>query len=325
MATNDNAILGEAPAPLSRRCIFGDGKAKSREHMFPEWLNKTFRLPEGYTHDQIYVVRGNDGPRRPIPKIATFETSSKCVCRDCNSGWMSELESEVRPTLAAMVNGYPRSISPSQQLAIARWVTLKAACFDADPKSSNEPVASVEARRTIRGGESLLTAGRVPDRWAVWLGVYDRPGYFTCAMPYGTGLGAGGVYLAQFSFLMVINFVVLIVQGRTGGVSPPPHEQLAGGFNLLDREDDVPALVNLWPSSASGIEWPLRRSLGPTDLSQCVTFGLPDSVAQQEDVRKQRDDILSHVERATCQCGSNHERLPEIALPIQEPYEWLPE
>lgn len=59
---------------------------------------------------------------------------SKNVCKQCNNGWMSQLEDEAMPVLSLMILGNSASITPLQQLTISVWVTKCAMLFDSMDK-----------------------------------------------------------------------------------------------------------------------------------------------------------------------------------------------
>jgi len=55
-----------------------------------------------------------------------------CVCENCNTGWMSQSEQMVIPTLKPMISGnHPSRLSRHDQYALALWVTLRSMIFDA--------------------------------------------------------------------------------------------------------------------------------------------------------------------------------------------------
>jgi hypothetical protein len=52
-------------------------------------------------------------------------TKVKAVCKTCNNGWMSIAETEAKSPLIQLMHRQTHSISPKDQLAIARWVMIK--------------------------------------------------------------------------------------------------------------------------------------------------------------------------------------------------------
>ena len=71
----------------------------------------------------------------------------KQVCKDCNGGWMSELEQRTRPLLAPMLRGQVRTFSAAEQLVLATW---GAKTIYAADLTRPDPVAPDENRKWVR-------------------------------------------------------------------------------------------------------------------------------------------------------------------------------
>lgn len=80
-----------------RFCIFCGERANSREHLFPEWLQRLFPADEMAVH--FCQVNGEE---RCWEK-RRFSEKTRRVCRDCNVGWMSRLEEAAKLVLAPAV------------------------------------------------------------------------------------------------------------------------------------------------------------------------------------------------------------------------------
>jgi hypothetical protein len=112
------------------RCIlcdepFGPGRKRTREHVFPEWLEKLF-VPEAdeplVPYIQRFQARGEalgQHEWRDIP----FNLVVRAVCEPCNTGWGSEIENEVKPILMPLIADQPILLDPSQQASLAVWAT----------------------------------------------------------------------------------------------------------------------------------------------------------------------------------------------------------
>jgi hypothetical protein len=55
---------------------------------------------------------------------------SKRFCKRCNNGWMSDLETDVKPQMAAMMRGSSITIAPSQQIQLSRWLVKTAMAIE---------------------------------------------------------------------------------------------------------------------------------------------------------------------------------------------------
>lgn len=50
----------------------------------------------------------------------------KCVCRECNGGWMSAIEDAANPIVTAMIEGERVALDTQDQEEVANWLGLKA-------------------------------------------------------------------------------------------------------------------------------------------------------------------------------------------------------
>ena len=305
----------EEPAGPSNKCIFCENYANSREDIFPNWINGAFEMPDGWSYDKLILSIGSK-QKPPQGKIATKQTAVRCVCKPCNNGWMSQLENEVKPILTPLMNGHCFKLEPQDQLTLARWVCLKAVCYDANPRASSPPLSSEQARTTIQGGVSELVVGRAPENWTVWLGTYPRTALFSC-MPFAIADESRRSPASIFTFTMCIGFTVLTVQGRTGDWAPSLFERPLG-YDLSDsQQDHSPPMVTLYPPRPGPIEIPLSRSLAPLELCAALTVGLPQPY-ENDEVERVRSFIRSHEEERLCaNCDEVHARYPVADLPIR--------
>jgi hypothetical protein len=110
-------------------CLFCGNElsgARSREHVFPQWLlrgrgalNSAFRLAWTSASDE-QVLGARDFPLR------SFVAGR--VCRHCNNGWMSALEQKAREFLPGLTEAqHPlASLSRGDREVLARWATKTA-------------------------------------------------------------------------------------------------------------------------------------------------------------------------------------------------------
>jgi hypothetical protein len=91
----------------------------------------------------------------------------RAVCSDCNNGWMSRLETEVRPFLEPLVKGEPVALDHEQMMVIARWVALKCIILESGvPTESLTPLADRIA---------LKSTGTIPPYCHVYVANHDNP------------------------------------------------------------------------------------------------------------------------------------------------------
>lgn len=120
---------------MARGCIFC-GKAKvSREHIIPVWAAEVLAKtkPPPSRPDKVVV-----GAHRRWSEGAEVDVSQewfarhgvnfivKCVCKECNEGWMSDIESAAKPIVTAMIEDQRVMLDTQDQEKVANWLGLKA-------------------------------------------------------------------------------------------------------------------------------------------------------------------------------------------------------
>jgi hypothetical protein len=148
-------------------CIFCGAYGLTKEHMWPDWLRNY--IPRNQDEHQIsstltrvngdevsYQRRSGDPHSRRI----------HCVCKPCNSGWMSRLQSSAKPILVPMLEGRDIVLLKNSQTILAAWVgmTVMVAEF-----ASRDKVAIPYSDRVF-----LRMNQRPPSHWRIWIGSHRR-------------------------------------------------------------------------------------------------------------------------------------------------------
>ncbi len=88
------------------------------------------------------------------------------VCEPCNTGWMSDLEEQVKPVLTPLINGASTTVAAGHRRLLALWATKTAIALAQDDPSTvclSEPQI-----RDVREGR--------PARWCtVWAARWTTP------------------------------------------------------------------------------------------------------------------------------------------------------
>lgn len=113
-------------------CIFCSKPAGSREHALPLWLAECMGRESDPLLPAIFASSSGwhtQGKERAVRNVVT-----KRVCHDCNTGWMGELEADVKAILAPWIANPPTPLTrsalmllPEQLRLVNRWL-LKTAC-----------------------------------------------------------------------------------------------------------------------------------------------------------------------------------------------------
>ena len=162
------------PKPTTRPplvCIFcGATKDISEEHIFSKWMRKY--LPHtNFHHHHSRVMPGPNIPGKSHVKNYRGGTNvirPKVVCRKCNNGWMSIIETNAKECLIPLMTGGSFTVTDDHKLKLSRWATLKTMVYEY--QTEDFPlVSSTEDREKFRKD---ITPG---DRWGVWIGRCQAP------------------------------------------------------------------------------------------------------------------------------------------------------
>ena len=94
-----------------------------------------------------------------------IELTAKVVCESCNTGWMSDLETDVKSALLPLVVGSPTVVSLDEQRLLAAWAQKTAMTLEHTFSSPPESIYySAEERSNFR------TAGAIADGTTILVG-----------------------------------------------------------------------------------------------------------------------------------------------------------
>jgi hypothetical protein len=140
------------------------------EHVWPDWLADF--LPEirgtGYSERWSSAAGRERWPEAPLK--ATVRT----FCKDCNSGWMSQVENAAKSIVGPMVIGKHTQIDEESQRIVANWIAVKCLVAVQTSKAPQPPDSHYRRVRHFRGVP--------PNTMRVWIGwqrnlaEMDRPG-----------------------------------------------------------------------------------------------------------------------------------------------------
>ena len=142
-------------------CIFcGEDRPLTKEHMVPNWYRREFawRRPksvhviEGFREGSgVYAGKGRIGHAGDI-----HDRGIRCVCAECNNGWMSGLQEQAMPFLREMIVAGDTRVPAAAAPIIMRWLCMATCVWEtADPPTA---VLTATQRREIM-------AGAIPAGW----------------------------------------------------------------------------------------------------------------------------------------------------------------
>lgn len=108
------------------QCIFcgtdlGAGRlelpsSRTGEHLFADWV----RSRSKFDRLHMFMADENGANEQRAPPLGNLEV--KVVCKDCNNGWMSQLETAVAPVMLRLFDGTRVDrLADQERETIARW------------------------------------------------------------------------------------------------------------------------------------------------------------------------------------------------------------
>ncbi len=221
---------------MSRKCLFCDNDARSREHVWPQWVLD--KLPP-------QKITGFIGSHKNI--VFNREWKTRCVCKSCNEGWMSDLETEASRIMGALIDDHSRFFSADDQVLISTWACKTAMVVDS-------VTAGKKRFLFFRDNERLdMRFHRaIPRGTTVWVGRY---------LSSGLGADSGACYYrlpdclhAYTGFLSTVVMGSLAVQTLT---MRAPAEYRYRAISLTPAPGPWNEIVSvIWPIKNASVYWP---------------------------------------------------------------------
>lgn len=115
-------------------CVFCGEKSPSDEHVFPQWLGRRLNYPckQSAMHRRVMQIIDGKTVFTPILKKTNHHISAvttRKVCKTCNNGWLSQIESNTTPIYEKMIK-YNITLNQHEQKTLASWAYLIALKWD---------------------------------------------------------------------------------------------------------------------------------------------------------------------------------------------------
>jgi hypothetical protein len=248
---------------MARQCLFCSNPVNSREHIWSDWILKDLKSAK--------PIRIRIGKRTDVWSDKP-EVLVKCVCDQCNNGWMSRLESLNKPHMHSMMHDTPVALSPTQQKLLTRWAVLKAIIIEAVNRERT-PFYDEGERFNLKPPSSFIPVGT-----SVWIGRSSINGFHAG----GTDIWRQVDEVPKALHGCVTNIVVgrLFIQVLTVhalvrfAASRPSFECNSGTWDVN--------LLDVWPVFGER-RWPppvTFTARGPNSIGTVITrWNLGDNIA----------------------------------------------
>jgi len=228
-----------------RTCMFCGNKVSTVEDAWPLWLMTRFPgSDKARTYGEIGVRSlGNWPTRKPTLRV-------KRLCKDCNNGWMSRLETVAKPLFESILDQQPVAIDPSAQLILARWAAKTAMVLDTI--DSNRTWFYDETERLL-----MCETQIIPQRTSVWIAkCVDHPNIYSAAKDLWASPNNADVH----AFATTMGFGSLALQVVSIRVPAKIPANVAVTYDVTGGPWDQ-TLVQVWPASQNALSWPPKYGL----------------------------------------------------------------
>jgi hypothetical protein len=140
---------------MARSCVFCGGAPVTKEHVWPDWMRRRENIREARAHRQMFEHHGQVKEDRGW-EGQPFQMTVRAVCRECNNGWMYDLEGKAEALLSPMLDGRGRELHRGGQRQLAAWALKTALMFDqaSAPDSRAFPPGHYRHLLSTKGGRS---------------------------------------------------------------------------------------------------------------------------------------------------------------------------
>lgn len=224
---------------------------KSDEHVWPDWMRDL--LPgKRKTHPRVrHRFEVSYGRGRVYTAIPFTQTVGGICERECNNGWMSDVEKYAKPLLKPMILGSRRvTLDAEDMKIIANWITMKAMVFHWTLKRD---LIGVSQHRYLR--DHL----RPPPTAQLWIAAHTgEETAFSIFGLKGSIIGTSEAEVRSPSDLRERFYVYLatIVVGHF--VGEVFAHNLPFDFSLIREGLYAPTLKPIWPAGGV-VEWPPKQ------------------------------------------------------------------
>jgi hypothetical protein len=136
----------------------------TKEHVFAQSLRDTVERAAEHTYGNSADKSGELRGSRYVRPVSMFDVTSRRICSESNSGWMSELEVAANPVIRRLIAGKAR-LTGTEVDVVRRWLVKTAVVSHMAEPHSDMPVPTVDPR------DRRAIVGKIPVGWVVTLTV----------------------------------------------------------------------------------------------------------------------------------------------------------
>jgi hypothetical protein len=249
-------------------CIFCGRSPQTKTHIFRKaWIERLMMPAEGPFGMVLNSADFTGAARESEWPAEDFGMAPNAACRDCNSGWMDQVDRAAEQIVEPMVLGHKATIRRYlDQKAVARWISQVAILCD---ESQFQQVIPAEMRHAFYLDKEplpgmLVWLARTVSGWSVEMWV--RAWLVTRgAEPRTTD--RPNLYLVTFRVIELVVQALVPLDGTTWHA---------------DRSGNMRHLRKAWPSTYTPVSWPPAAVLPAEDLDTFAKSFEPPNVKPGE-------------------------------------------
>jgi hypothetical protein len=240
-----------------KKCAFCMCPADSPEHVFSDWMLSLLPPNERYICNERIVSR-DEYIRYPRKKIRII---AKVVCTPCNNGWMSAIESRLKPILKdAFFDEVQRTFIPAQLGTIAAFAFKTLVVANHKDLSALPFFTAAERFRFRRDLH-------IPDGVQVWMATRQA----IAGKYYGFWKSVHGKSDKHFTYgfanyICTWNFQNIVLQAMATKWQDKRRRNTTPPMSFPQNEHWEKASVAIWPLPPDDIQWPPSFCLGDRNL-----------------------------------------------------------
>lgn len=239
------------------------------EHLWSDWMSP--HLPGGVGESYFEFMHNFRNKNVPTDRMAERTRQGgvktkriKAVCRECNNGWMSGMETAVKPILIPLLLGRPTLLNLEARKILTEWIVLKVLVSEHNgiEQLPTDPIFDQEARNRFKATREI------PARFRIWIGMHNGTKWKSAFYRHSTGL-------LPIAVPLPVDTTRKNTQSVTFGLGSLLIYVFATTslefYSRIELREISPPLLALWPLSDSDIRWRPFYVVGDADADRLTT------------------------------------------------------
>jgi len=239
------------------RCVFCEGGDLTKEHFWPDWASALLPKYAGNLRVEQFLTITERTRLAAPPDVSsrqgqTWTKKIRAVCRSCNNGWMSALESAAKPILTPLITTQEHILTVEAMTTLAQWIALKV--MVGERNHPEESVTPLEDRAKFR------TALEIPQNFRTWIGKCGTGGWESGYLRHAATIGTSPIVMPHHRFKNIHSVAfgigdlfVFVIHTTVNRV-------------LHSNPSQSVALIPIFPA-AGPCAWPPPRSLSVSEAN----------------------------------------------------------